>query len=141
LGEALLANAGLIDDDARVRARSRERFWADEFEEIFRRGDSNRFVSNFASDLLLGWSNGKLVRGREHLAAEIDGDLAVGVRLDVERVMTNATVSVIEGRFTNPREAPDHCPPGIALVVFGQEDVASALRMHLARRRPRADGD
>jgi RNA polymerase sigma-70 factor (ECF subfamily) len=141
LGESLLASAGLIDDEARVRATSRERLWADAFHEVFRRGDSVRFVSHFASDLRLGWSNGKMLRGREHLAAEIEGDLAVGVRLDVERVMTNADVSVIEGRFVNPPEAPDHCPPGIALVVYGHDDLASAIRLHLATRRPRPKDD
>jgi RNA polymerase sigma factor (sigma-70 family) len=142
LADALLASAGLIDDEARVRARARERFWSDAFADIFRRGESNEFISHFSTDLLLAWSNGKMVRGREHLAAEIEGDLAVGVRIDLQRVLTNDGIAVVEGRFVNPPEAPDHCPPGIALVVLGSEDErASALHLHLAPRVPRPDDE
>jgi RNA polymerase sigma-70 factor (ECF subfamily) len=139
LADALLASAGLIDDEARVRARARERFWADAFQDVFRRGESSKFVSHFSTDLLMGWSSGKLARGRQHLAAEVDGDLAAGVRIDLERVMTNDTIAVVEGRFVNPPEAPDHCPPGVALVLFQDDDQTSALRLHLAPRVPRAD--
>ena len=137
LADALLASAGLIDDEVRVRARAREQFWNDAFRDVFRRGASDRFVSHFTRDLLIGWSGGKFARGREHLAAEIDGDLAAGVRIDLERVMTNDGISVVEGRFLNPPEAPDHCPPGVALVFFGDDDRTSAMRLHLAPRVPR----
>jgi RNA polymerase sigma-70 factor (ECF subfamily) len=80
-----------------------------------------------------------MVRGREHLAAEIESDLAAGVRIDLQRVMTNDGIAVVEGRFVNPPEALDHCPPGIALVLFGDDERASALRLHLAPRPPRAE--
>ena len=141
LADALLASAGLIDDDVRVRARARERFWTDEFQDVFRRGESGRFVSHFAPDLLIGWSGGKRARGREHLVAEIEGDLAVGVRIELERVMTNDGIAVVEGRFVNPPEAPGHCPPGVALVMFGSDDRTRAMRLHLAPRVPRPDED
>ena len=141
LADALLASAGLIDDGARVRTRARERFWTDEFQDVFRRGESSRFVSHFATDLLIGWSGGRMARGREHLVAEIEGDLAVGVRIDLERVMTNDGIAVVEGRFVNPPEAPDHCPPGVALVMFGSDRRTSAIRLHLAPRAPRPDED
>jgi RNA polymerase sigma-70 factor (ECF subfamily) len=139
LADALLAGAGLVTDETHVRTRARQRFWSDAFEDIFRRGDSDRFVTHFSSDLLLAWSDGKMVRGREHLAAEIESDLAAGVRIDLQRVMTNDGIAVVEGRFVNPPEALDHCPPGIALVLFGDDERASALRLHLAPRPPRAE--
>jgi RNA polymerase sigma-70 factor (ECF subfamily) len=139
LADALLASAGLMDDDTQARARERRRFWTEAFEDIFRRGDSSGFVRHFATDLQLAWSSGRIARGREHLAAEIDGDLAAGVRLDLGRVLTNDGIAVVEGRFVNPPEAPDHCPPGIALVVFGQGDRASRIRLHLAPRPPCSD--
>jgi RNA polymerase sigma-70 factor (ECF subfamily) len=139
LAEALLASAGLIDDEVRVRARARAQFWTDAFRDVFRRGESSRFVSHFTRDLLIGWSGGKLLRGREHLAAEIDGDLAVGVRIHLERVLTNDGIAVVEGRFVNPPQAPDHCPPGVALVFYGSDDRTSAMRLHLAPRVPRPD--
>jgi RNA polymerase sigma-70 factor (ECF subfamily) len=48
-------------------------------------------------------------------------------------------VAVVEGRFVNPQEHPDHCPPGIALVLFGRDERASRIHLHLAQRRPRPD--
>jgi len=141
LADALLASAGLIDDDVRVRSRARERFWNAEFQDVFRRGESGRFVSHFTTDLLIGWSGGRMARGREHLAAEIEADLAVGVRIELDRVLTNDGIAVVEGRFVNPPEAPDHCPPGVALVMFGSDDRTRAMRLHLAPRAPRPDED
>lgn len=49
--------------------RARQRFWTDEFQDVFRRGERGRFVSHFATDLLIGWSGGRMARGREHHAA------------------------------------------------------------------------
>jgi len=145
LADALLASAGLIDDDTRVRSKERAQFWSRAFEDIFRRGDSTGFISHVHPDVLVGWSNGNVVRGREHLAAEIDGDLEAGVRLDVERVMSSVGIAVVEGRFVNPPEAPNHCPPGIALIVFQQTDRegdrARGIRLHLSARAPRPDED
>jgi RNA polymerase sigma-70 factor (ECF subfamily) len=139
LADVLLASAGLVDDETRARRRERERFWAQAVRDIVRRGDSGGFVSHFDADLVLAWSNGRTVRGREHLAAEIDGDLAAGVSLQPERVLIAEGVAVVEGRFVNPPESPDHCPPGIALVLFGRAERASRVHLHLAPRLPRAD--
>ena len=141
LADALLASAGRIDDDTRVRSTERRRFWTGAFQDIFRRGDSNAFVSHFASDLLVAWSHGKLARGREHLVAEIEGDLAAGVRIDLERVMTHDGIAVVEGRFVNPPDSPDHCPPGIALVLLGRGEKMTSIRLHLAERMPRPEID
>lgn len=141
LADALLRTAATIGDDARVRATGRAAFWSEAFAEIFQRGDSTRFISHFDRDLLVGWSHGKRARGREHLAAEIDGDLAAGVRLDIVRVVSHDGIAVVEGRFTNPPEAADHCPPGIALVLFQPGARPTGIRMHLAPRPPRAGDD
>jgi RNA polymerase sigma-70 factor (ECF subfamily) len=85
---------------------------------------------------MVGWSNGKQARGREHLAAEIEGDLDAGVRIEVVKVLASDGVSIVEGRFVNPVESPTHCPPGIALVLFEPRERATGIRMHLAERPP-----
>jgi RNA polymerase sigma factor (sigma-70 family) len=141
LADALLASAALLDDDGLTRRRLRAAFWADAFRDIVRRGDGDRFITHFDDDLLVAWSNGRTLRGRGHLAAEIEGDLAAGVRLEPERVLASDGVAVVEGRFVNPPGSPDHCPPGIALVLFGRDERASRIHLHLAPRIPRADGD
>jgi RNA polymerase sigma-70 factor (ECF subfamily) len=137
LADALLASAGLIHDDRRADDRARERFWLDEFHGIFRRGESARFVSHFSPELLVAWSDGRRAQGRRHLAAEIDGDLAAGVRLDLERVVGSGGITVVEARFVTPASAPAHCPPGISLVLAGQAERPSGIHLHLAPRPPR----
>ena len=137
LADALLASAGLIHDDRRANDRARERFWHEEFRDIFTRGESRRFVSHFSPELLVVWSHGRRAQGRRHLAAEIDDDLSAGVRLDLERVVGSGGITVVEARFVNPSSAPEHCPPGISLVLAGRDERPSAIRLHLAARAPR----
>ena len=136
LADALFASAGLIDDDQQARSHAHSQFWRDAVHEIYRRGDSDGFVRHCEPNLQVAWGNGRVAAGREHLAAEIEGDLAAGVRLDLERVLANDGIAVLEGRFTNPPESPDHCPPGIALVMFGRDERKSHVRMYLSPRPP-----
>lgn len=137
LAGALLDDAGRVDHDARRVARERERAWADSLRGIARRGDADEFVARFERDLHLVWSSGVSARGRHVLAAEVESDLAAGVLLHPERVMSSEGITIVEGRFANPPESPDHCPPGAAFVVFGRGDRASRLHLHLAPRLPR----
>jgi RNA polymerase sigma factor (sigma-70 family) len=141
LADALLASAGLIHDDSRARARERELLWTGAIQDVFHRGESTPFVSHFASDLLMDWSHGRTTRGRQHLTAEIEGDIEAGVFLAAERVMTSDGISVVEGRFLNPPENPDHCPPGIAFVMLGTGERPSRMRLHLAPRPPRSEDE
>ena len=136
LANRLVADSAATDA-LRARSRDRSMFWRAAFGEIFDRGDSAAFISYFDQDLLIGWSSGKRLRGRHHLASEIDGDLEAGVRLEVDRVISDGGVVVVEGRFLNPSSAPNHCPPGIALVLRQPGDRATDIRLHLAPRAPR----
>jgi len=87
------------------------------------------------------WSNGTQARGRHHLAAEIDGDIAAGVRVELERVIGGRDITVVEGRFVNPPDAPEHCPPGLALVLVGKGASPHGIHVHLSRRLPRTEPD
>jgi len=141
LADKLLASAGLLAEEERARAQRRTRFWSDAVRDVFQRGDSGAFISHFDVDCLVGWSSGKKARGRKHLAAEIDGDLDAGVRLEPERVLSGNGIEILEGRFVNPPENPNHCPSGITVVLFGNDDTTSGARLHVANRLPRADED
>jgi len=141
LADALLTNAGLLADEERTHAKERAQFWSEAVRDVFRHGDSSGFISHFDIDCLVGWSSGKKARGRVHLAAEIDDDLATGVRLEPERILSGGGIEILEGRFVNPPENPHHCPPGMALVLFGDDDRKSGARLHIAHRAPRADDD
>lgn len=141
LANALLESAGLAHDERRRHLQARGEVWSDAFRGIFRQGSSTPFVSRMQPSVAIRWSNGIEAHGRDHLAGEIEGDLAAGVRIDLERVLINDGVAVLEGRFVNPPESPEHCPPGIALVLFESNDRASRVRLHLAPRAPRPTDD
>jgi len=140
LADTLLACAG-VDDASREKTREREHVWSEAVREIFRRGDTRPFVSRFTDDLIVGWSSGRLARGRRHLAAEIEGDLEIGVRLEPQRVLSTDGIAVVEGRFINPPHHPEHCPPGIAFVVFGRNDRGTRIQLHIAPRPPKPPHD
>ncbi len=90
LADSLLATATSIDDTTRIVSGEKARFWSDAFDEIYRRGDSARFITHFQHDLLVGWSKASPLRGRQLLADEIEGDL---------------------DRRRSPRGAARHCQP------------------------------
>src|SRR6185369_15884483 len=95
LADALLASAGLIDDDRLAVARDRERLWTELLLDIYRRGSSS-VVAQLPADVLIAKAGGTVLQGRKHLAAEIEADLAAGVRMRPERVMTNDGIAIIE---------------------------------------------
>jgi RNA polymerase sigma-70 factor (ECF subfamily) len=136
LADILLATAGLIDDESRAKSREREELWTESIRNVFRRGESTPFVSHFVPDLIVGWSHGRPVRGREHLSREIEGDIEANVRLEPTRVISTDGIAVVEGRLINPPETPNRCPPGIAFVIFGGDGKASRIRLHLSARVP-----
>ena len=43
----------------------------------------------------------------------------------------------LEAHFVNPSSAPDHCPPGISVVLAGRAERPSGIHLHLAARPPR----
>lgn len=59
LADSLLAKAGLLDSETRSKEEQRVPFWTEAVREVFRRWESDAFVSNFKRDCLVGWSSGK----------------------------------------------------------------------------------
>lgn len=137
LGELLLEGATAADPDGRARVDERRRTLLESFRDIYRRARGrDAFLSRFADDVRIVLSSGAFAVGRSHLAAEIDGDTAAGVRFEPERVLASGRVAVVEGRFENPPEDPHHCPPGASMVLFGHEDRLERLHLHLSPRPP-----
>lgn len=57
-------------------------------------------------------------------------DLEAGVRLRLLRVVAGAGLTVVEGAFQNPADAPDHCPPFTTQIYRHRgEEIVS---LHLA---------
>ncbi len=100
-------------------------------------GPRDRFLTDFADDLVLSWTSGNFVTGRYHLANEIISDIAAGVTLRANRMFTADRIAVVEARFINPPEDPWHCPPGVAMVLVGDQHKITHMRLHFSARPPR----
>jgi RNA polymerase sigma factor (sigma-70 family) len=134
----LVATGHRIDSAAARLAAERDQFYREEFHGLFARGAREAFLTHYAADLRLVTNGGPVLVGRGHLAAEVDEDLAAGVKLRPRRVIASGDLTVIEGVFENPPEDPLHCPPAIALVLFHQRGRTVRLHLHLAPRPPQA---
>jgi RNA polymerase sigma factor (sigma-70 family) len=141
LAEALLASAGLVDGSAHRVSAERHRFYDGLFHDIFFRDGRQRFLEHFQDDLRLVLSNGPTLNGRAHLAATVDEDVQARVVTRLRRSFSGGDVTVLEAQFLNPPEAPDHCPPGMALVFFRRGERVHRIHLHLAPRPPREGDD
>ena len=68
--------------------------------------------------------------GQAAITRSLANDLETGVRLSLLRVVAGAGLTVVEGAFHNPADAPDHCPPLTTQVYRHRgEEIVS---LHLA---------
>jgi RNA polymerase sigma-70 factor (ECF subfamily) len=108
--------------------------------EIFTHRRCDAYFDAHAPDLQIDWSGQRTTRGREALQREIEGDFDAGVVMSPQRVLASGNVSVLEGRFLNPADKPQHCPPGLALVMFHEGSRITRMNLYLSPRPPE-DGD
>ena len=80
-----------------------------------------RLTTAVGDDVLLGWAA---------ITRSLADDLEAGVRLRLLRVVAGAGLTVVEGAFENPSDAPDHCPPFTTQVYRHRGDQVTSL--HLA---------
>ena len=132
LAEALLQTAGLAHGEATKRTESSARFFA-EFYGLHNQGEvSTDGLDAFSEDVEVTLPDGVIVRGRELLAEGLGEDQNAGVKLHLTNVMASRDVTVVEGRFENPSEAPFHCPPATAQVHFYRGGRIHRVRFYYA---------
>ena len=76
-------------------------------------------------------------RGRDRIVRDIETDVEAGVRLRVLDVIAGPDITVVEGAFDNPAEAPEHCPPMTTQVFLhrGTSSIAS-ISLHYGAEAP-----
>jgi RNA polymerase sigma-70 factor (ECF subfamily) len=136
LAEQLLAAAGVAAEDQRQLQEERQAFFFESLQEIFRNRRCDAYFDAHAPDLEINWSGLRITRGREPLQREIEGDFDDGVVLSPQRLLASGNVSILEGRFLNPPHSPQHCPPGLALVMFHDRGRIARMNLHLSPRPP-----
>lgn len=99
------------DDHASV-TRARERLFAAIVQQYNGGNEPDLLGSELAEGarLTVAGSDERIV-GRAAIVRSLAEDLAAGIRLTLLRVVAGAGLTVVEGAFQNPADAPDHCPP------------------------------
>ncbi len=124
LADDLLRTAAGAHDDATRRAREAEARWSGAFAETA----TDRLMDLMHPELELRFSSGRGYDGIDHYRAIVEQDLSDGVRLAVDNVVAGPGITILESRFINPADDPEHCPPGMVQVAFGE---ASGLTQRL----------
>jgi RNA polymerase sigma factor (sigma-70 family) len=71
-----------------------------------------------------------VIVGRDQIVRDIGQDVAAGVRLRLLNVIPGATLTIVEGAFTNPPDDPNHCPPLTTQVFFHRGPEIAAMHLH-----------
>jgi RNA polymerase sigma-70 factor (ECF subfamily) len=135
-----LRDAGTAVDPAAYHAQqARFRFLADAVDALHEEDRRDEFLALFHETLTLRFAGGPLLHGREHWAAEVDGDLRFGTRNVPVRAMTTGRLTVLEVACVDPPEYPDRCPPGMALLLAERDGRFQRLDAFKAAVAPRPE--
>lgn len=122
--------ATAADDHSRV-IQAREQLFAGIISEYNRGDEPSLLASALTEDArLTAAGSDEVFVGPAAITRGLSGDIEAGVRLSLLRVVAGAGLTVVEGTFRNPADAPDHCPPFTTQIYRHRgEEVAS---LHLA---------
>lgn len=119
-----------IGDHGQMR-RDRERLFAAIVDEYNSGNALNLLAGALADGARLTAAAGEApIFGRAAITRGLAEDVDAGVRLRLLRVVSGAELTVVEGAFQNPPDAPDHCPP-LTTQVYKHRG-AEIVSLHLA---------
>jgi RNA polymerase sigma-70 factor (ECF subfamily) len=135
LGARLLAEAGTTP--------SGDGGWAERVRASYRSlaaRDPDAYVAMFAPDADIA-SSGLVMQGRDQIRAMCEQDLDDGAGTRLVDVVSSAAITVIESKFVNPPDDPQHCPPAVTQVLFhdGTDQVRRALGYFQPHPAPKPD--
>jgi RNA polymerase sigma factor (sigma-70 family) len=112
-------------------AQARERLFAAIIEEYNRGIEPALMTSALAKGAQLTADGmDEPIVGSIHISRSLEPDFEEGVRLSLLRVVAGRGLTVVEGTFQNPADAPDHCPAFTTQVYRHRgEEIVS---LHLA---------
>lgn len=119
-----------VDDYTRA-TRARESLFAAIVDEYNSGSDLGLLSSMLAEGARLTVAaSDELIVGRAAITRGLAEDVEAGVRLRLLRVVSGTGLTVVEGAFQNPSDAPEHCPAFTTQVYRHQGDQIASL--HLA---------
>ena len=108
--------------------------WSSHFGSAVVTGAPDAYLARIAPDVRLDLRDIGTLHGRPTVADIVEGDLTAGVGHEVAAVTASSRIAILELRFVNPPDDPDHCPPGITQVHFHRDGVTPRMMWHLAAR-------
>jgi RNA polymerase sigma factor (sigma-70 family) len=132
LGEALLETAARAHSDAGALNAARRRHLDAVFDQ-YNRGSSELYAASCTDDITVR-AGTMIMTGRETVFRGLDEDIEAGVKLHVLAVVASPDITILEGRFENPRDDPLHCPPATTQVYLHRGETIRAARFHYAAR-------
>ncbi len=133
LGLALGEAADDVNDDRRPVVAARQAFFAEVFAEYNGGGGVPTLADALLPDAELRseWDP-HVYRGPREIAEGLREEIDAGVRFRVLDVVASSDLTVVEGRFENPADAPDHCPPVTTQLYVHEGDAIRTMRLHYA---------
>jgi RNA polymerase sigma-70 factor (ECF subfamily) len=96
--------------------------------------DPDPYVAMFAPGADIA-ASGLVVQGRDQIRWMCERDLEDGIGARLVEVVSSTAITVIESRFVNPPDDPQHCPAGVTQVLF--HDGTDQVRRSLGYFHPR----
>ena len=138
LADRLLAEASRAHSDIARKQADSERHFHEAFARV-NQGDFSGYADTWADDIHARYGAQPSVRGRERLVRVLhDNTPGAGVQIHLQRVIPSKGVTVVEARFENPPDNPEHCPPLTTQVFFHPEGRTTGVILAFASRRPPA---
>jgi RNA polymerase sigma-70 factor (ECF subfamily) len=92
-----------------------------------------QLVNALADDVELHSATDPVVyRGAKAIQRALDVDIDAGVRLRVLEIIAGDGITVVEGTFLNPDDAPDHCPSSTTQLWLHSPRGVRQIRLHYA---------
>jgi RNA polymerase sigma-70 factor (ECF subfamily) len=121
---------------------ARRSLFGDIYAEYNRGGRCSVFRSALRSDAELRAVGAPGVeQGRDAIGDWLESDIDVGVRIRLLDVIAGEGITVLEGRFINPPDHPDHCPAVTTHVYLHDADGIASVLLHYGVAPPSRDAD
>lgn len=130
LSRSLIDLANAAHTEHRAVVETRTELFHSIYAEYNRGARCTVFRSALTADAELRQAGTAVERGRDCIGDWLEGDLDIGMQVELSDVIAGAGITVVEGSFRNPPEHPEHCPRATTHVYLHDGDGIASVRLH-----------